>query len=256
MRRIISFVLRCMHVLYMPNILRLCIIMELSDVGMFLTFVQIPVSFWAVLTGHPASHTIITWANDKYELLSMIVSVPLQIPCLCVSILIVHTGLSTQKWKKMLQESASLDEITGVDVAVPGNLLFWICVLCFTWLKTGLLLHYIDMFALILTSIFSSVALFLSCRPVEQTTLGYRVTGIVAFVLSVVPMNTLALEHAKTTEVYVLFLCLCADSLLILGHTWDYPCSTLNTVINCRTVYMFFLQVTLPLSICASCEIF
>lgn len=231
--------------------------MTAADFGMALLLLQIPVTFWAVLSGGPAAHVLVPWIDHAGETKAAVFSAPLQVPCLALAVLLVYTGIQSRKWQEEVGDSATLFDYTADDgLSAPGNVLFWIAALSFTWVKAFLLMHYIDCFALILTALLSSVALFVSCRPVDRDLIGYRITGIVAFVLALLPMVALAMEYAQATEVYVLALCVCADGLLVIGHTWDFPACPLSTVINCRVAYLMLLQAALPLSICASCELF
>lgn len=234
--------------------------MNVVDVAFFILLLQVPVTFWVTLSYGPKANVLIPWIETHHnssavESKAAVFSSPMQIPTLVLSVLLVFTGLRSLKWYKNAEENGLyFDNACDGDTGVPGNSLFWVTVVLFAWIKSFLLMHYIDLFALVLTALMSSVALFVSCRPVDQNTICYRVTGIVAFVSSILPMLALVMEFAYATEMYVLALCVAADGLLIVGHTWDYPACQLQTVVNSRVAYVLLMQPILPLTVLASCE--
>lgn len=231
--------------------------MNVLDMGMLALFLQIPLTFWAVLKGAPAAQVLMAWMTNEHSTRAVVVSVPLQLPCMLVSVLIAYTGAQSKQWPEETQDThVMFDYSTDDSIHIPGNTLFWISVISFVWLRSFLLMHYIDWLAIVLAALLSSVAMFVSCRPIDRDTMCYRVTGITAFIFALIPIIGLALEHAAATEVYVLALCVLADGLLVVGHTWDFPACPLRTVMNCRVAYMMTIQVALPFAIAASCELF
>eukprot|EP00961_Rhodomonas_salina_P098235 1321898-Rhodomonas_salina.1 len=94
---------------------------------------------------------------------------------------------------------------------------------------------------------------FVACaRATTQAWLRIRIAAVTGFVLAVALTTSLVFLSLNTiSEVYVLALCLVADAVLIFGHVWDYPESTVETVLNCRLVYMSALQLALPLTVAA-----
>ncbi len=93
-----------------------------------------------------------------------------------------------------------------------------------------------------------------ACRPLTGPTwLSVRFSAIMVLFTStglLVALVCMALD--TESEAYVLALCVVADGVLVLGHTWDYPNSTTQTVANCRFVYVCALQVALPCAIAAN----
>jgi len=225
--------------------------MNVADLATALLFLQLPLTFWAVLHGKPEARALFPFVATDRSLQAAMLSAPLQLPCMALSVLIAFTGLESKKW---VRDADSIAEYTPGD-AIVGDALFWLTVACFSVIKTFLLMHYVDVFALILITLLGTIALFVSCRPVDTETLCWRMTGIVTFVVALILILALAFEFAKATETYIVAMGVLADGLLVVGHTWDYPHCSLSTVVNCRAAYVTAMQVVLPCAVCASCEL-
>jgi len=226
--------------------------MKYNDITMVMLVVQVPIVFALVLHYHPQAKVILPWMTKKQELQTIMYQIPLVFPCILFAFLIVFTGKRSLEWGS---HSVGAYDCTDQTENSLDSRLFWATVCTFAGMKAFLLMHYVDFFALILAAVFSAAALVLSCQPVDQNTMCFRVLGLTSFVASIIPIVLLALEHTKASEAYVLTLAIICDVLLIVGHTYDYPSCSMETVINCRMGYMCSLLLLYPLCILASCEV-
>jgi len=227
--------------------------MPYKDIITVLLVVQVPLVFGTVLHYHPHAKVLLPWMNQKKELQTTLYEIPLEFPCIFYALLLVFTGKRSLDW--FSNSMGTYDCCEQADSA-PENRLFWASVCAFAVVKSFLLMHYVDFFALILAAVFSVTALVVSCQPVDHNTMCFRTVGVTAFAASIMPVVLLALQHTKTSEAYVLAMTTICDALLIVGHTYDYPSCSMETVINCRVGYVCSLLILYPLCIFASCEVF
>lgn len=230
--------------------------MKHKDIIMVLLVVQVPLVFGVVLHYHPQAKVILPWMTQKKELKTFLYEIPFEFPSMFFAFLLVFTGKKSLEWDSHPAGASGSYDCLEQSENAPENRLFWATVCTFAIMKAFLLMHYVDLFALILTAVFGATALVVSCQPVGQNTMCFRTVGVTSFTASIMPMVLLALEHAGASEAYVLAMSTICDILLIVGHTYDYPSCSMETVINCRMGYICFLLLLYPLCIFASCEVF
>lgn len=230
--------------------------MKVREIGMCLLIIQLPLVFGIVLHWHPKAHVLVPWMDTKGGSGAVTYTAPLALPCIAFALLLTFAGKRCLDWPNEVGDCGTVYDCTENGGVAPETRLFWLTVCIFTLTKTFLLMHYVDLYALLLATILENIALVLSCQPVDHNTMCYRVAGVTAFGFSILPVTLLALEHTSMSEAYTLALAVVANALLILGHTYDFPSCSLQTVVNCRVAYICSILILFPLSIATSCEIF
>jgi hypothetical protein len=231
--------------------------MDLNHVGIVALFCSIPLSFWIIINYNPQGHVLIPWADQDKNPKVAIYSIPLGFPTALTSVVLVYVTMVMRKCQELVGDDSDCYDSSSEEASeMPGNRQFWCAVTVFVFTKTFLLMHYVDLYSLLLNCLLSITALITSCMPVNRDIVCYRIVGISAFVLSLLPITLLAAQHATSNEMYVLALLFCADGLLLIGHTYDFPACQKRTVINARTAYMFALLVLFPAALLSSVEAF
>lgn len=217
---------------------------------------QVPVSLWLALYGAPATTFLVARvAADTGEVYTQEVRCGLTVSCVLVSVALLYATVLARRLQGDAGGSGTHNNFDADDEGNPfHDVVFWGCSVAFAVLRSFLLIEDVDVFAVTLLTLLWALSVFTACRrAVHVNWLRIRLAAVAGFMASVMLTFALVSMGKETpTEAYVLALCVVTDSILIVGHTWDYPENSITTVMNCRLVYMCVLQIALPAAIAAN----
>jgi hypothetical protein len=221
---------------------------DLRLLGDALLYIQLPLSFTLALYGRPTAEFLLPRASNETGAYTEEHVVRMAVPCIAVATLLLYAGLAA----RARQRGAGGDYDGDGDPLADA--LFWGAAGAFVLLRNMLLLEAVDGFAIALLTALWLAAEYTACRAAAGPPwLCLRISAVMVLFAAtglLVVLVCLALDSAA--EAYVLALCVVADGVLVIGHTWDYPESTAETVANCRLAYMCILQAALPCAIAAN----
>lgn len=207
---------------------------------------QIPVSFFALMRYGTNATVLVPYISNTHTPSVVEYTFPLQFPCVVLSVILVVCGLRARKRAMHFADSSEPFDSNNDNARDTS---FWTAVCSFYLVKSFLIMHYVDIYALALVSFLSIISMLTSCKPIDKDTVGMRIVGIISFIMTTLIIVSLVIPYCRPSEVYVLGICVMLDGILIVGHTWDYPDSTIQTISNCRMVYLTSLQFMLPAAI-------
>jgi hypothetical protein len=217
---------------------------------------QVPVSLWLALYGAPATSFLLSRVSDT-GVYTQEIRCGLTVSCVLVAVLLLYATVLARHQQQETRGACTHNFDTDDDSNPFYDVVFWGSSIAFAALRSFLLIDEVDVFAVMLLTLLWSLSVFTACRRVVHVNwLRIRLAAVATFMGSVVLTFALVSMGVETpTEVYVLALCVVADSILIVGHTWDYPDNSISTVLNCRLAYMCVLQLALPAAVAANIAI-